>query len=358
MKPRRRVVLLSVAAVSALAACSAGTVTTPPAASRSTATPGGVPAVVSTPAGGGSSAVPSGKESSAGSAPRTSRGAAAAATAPTVAIQRSLALRAPGRLPREGQFRPVGVRGGQPVVQVAYLRPDAAHGSDEAGVVWISQRATRWELHPGWADPGRLSQWNQPDTVAPAERPALVATFNGGFKTPELRGGFYENGQVAGKLLPGAASVVIYRNGHVGLGSWDTEVGMTPQVVAVRQNLTMLIDHGRISGGLGSNIGPDWGSTAQSAAIWRSGLGITGTGDLIFVLGDVMTPQTLANVLRDAGAERGMEMDINPTWMSFMWYTTSPSGDRVTPHKLLDFQRPADRYLGTVSRDFFAVYSR
>lgn len=47
------------------------------------------------------------------------------------------------------------------------------------------------ELHPGYEDPGHPSQWNQPDWVAPAERSALLATFNGGFKTPESRGGFY-----------------------------------------------------------------------------------------------------------------------------------------------------------------------
>lgn len=275
-----------------------------------------------------------------------------------VAVRPPLALLAPGRLPDEGRFHAVVVRGDRPVLEVAHLRADGAQGRTEAGVVWIDERAARWELHPGWADPGQLKLWDQPATVPVAERSRLLATFSGGFKTPELRGGFYENGHVAGALLPGAASVVIYRDGHMGFGSWDHEVSMTPQVVAVRQNLTMLIDNGRITAGLDAHIAHDWGSMHQRIAVWRSGLGTTAAGDLVYVMGYLLTPQTLANVLADAGAVRGMEMDINQTWMSFMWYTPSGRPDRPTPHKLTDFERPADRYFATVSRDFFAIYLR
>jgi hypothetical protein len=38
-----------------------------------------------------------------------------------------------------------------------------------------------------------------------------------------------------------------------------------------------------------------------------------------------------------------------------MWY--DHAGSSVTPHKLGTFERPADRYLGDTSRDFFAVYA-
>jgi len=242
---------------------------------------------------------------------------------------------------------------------VAYLRADGAHGSDETGVVWIDHRSTRFELHPGFSDPGQLSRWDQPDRVPESERAALLATFNGGFKTPELRGGFYENGQVAGQLLPGAASVVIHRDGSFALGAWDREISMTRSVVAVRQNLSLLIDHGRIRSGLDSNILGNWGPTIGGGPdVWRSGVGITAAGDFLLVMGDRLTPQTLADLLLDAGSVRGMEMDINPAWMSFMWYTHRTPGAEPRPHKLVDFQRPADRYFTDTSRDFFALYLR
>jgi len=259
----------------------------------------------------------------------------------------------------EGRFRTVVTHRGQPVLQVAYLRPDAVHTSYLDGIVWIDHRVARWELHPGFEDPGHLSRWSQPDTIPPADRADLLATFNGGFKTPESRGGFYENGHTAGALLPGAASLVIYRDGHMALGSWGDEVSMTPQVAAIRQNLKLLIDHGRIVSSLESNLESNWGLTlGGKSAVWRSGVGVTAKGDIVVVMGDALTAQTLANLLLDAGSVRGMEMDINPAWMSFMWYTPSGNPTRPLPHKLVDFERPADRYFTDTSRDFFAVHLR
>jgi hypothetical protein len=57
-----------------------------------------------------------------------------------------------------------------------------------------------------------------------------------------------------------------------------------------------------------------------------------------------------------------MELDINRSWVSYMWYSAptgaaSASTDPV-PHKLVDFSRPADRYYTVNNRDFFAVYAR
>ena len=84
---------------------------------------------------------------------------------------------------------------------------------------------------------------------------------------------------------------------------------------------------------------------------------MTAAGDAVFVMGDALSARTLAVLLQRAGAVRAMELDINPEWVSYMWYSPS-SGGEVTPHKLLDFARPADRYFTVNSRDFFAVYAR
>jgi len=283
---------------------------------------------------------------------------------PTVAV-RGIPLHAPLRpqvrpaLRGEGRFRPVVRWKGQPVLQVAYLRPDALHTSYLDGVVWIDHRAATWELHPGFEDPGHLAQWSQPDWVPPSRRSDLLATFNGGFKTPESRGGFYENGHTAGALLPGAASLVLHRGGGVTLGSWGREVRMTRDVVAVRQNLRLLIDHGRIQPHLNSNVEAGWGLTLGGGyAVWRSGVGVDAHGNIVVVMGDALTVSSLAALLHDAGAVRGMEMDINPAWMSFMWYTPGKTPSAPVPHKLVNFQRPANRYFTHTSRDFFALHLR
>jgi hypothetical protein len=77
---------------------------------------------------------------------------------------------------------------------------------------------------------------------------------------------------------------------------------------------------------------------------------------MVFAAGDALSAHSLGVLLQRAGAVRAMELDINPEWISFMWYT--PSSSSPTPHKLVDFVRPADRYYSVNSRDFFAVYAR
>ena len=52
-----------------------------------------------------------------------------------------------------------------------------------------------------------------------------------------------------------------------------------------------------------------------------------------------------------------MQLDINPAWMSYMYYKPAPSTSDPTPVNLLPAQpEPADRYYSVNSRDFTAVW--
>jgi hypothetical protein len=259
----------------------------------------------------------------------------------------------------EGIFRTKVTVQGQPAVQVAYLRPDSSHTSYLAGVVWMSGALLRVEQHPGFAEPGHLTLWSQPDMLPPAARTGLVATFNSGFKIKDARGGYYADGHTVGKLISGAASIVIYKDGHADIATWGGALKLGPDIVSVRQNLALLVDHGQLSPNLDKNVLSKWGWTLKNAHyVWRSGVGVTNTGDLVFVAGDALSVQSLAELLQRAGAERAMELDINSEWISYMWYTPGATPTSPVPIKLLPFARPADRYFKPASRDFFAVYVR
>ena len=261
-------------------------------------------------------------------------------------------------LPGEGVFRAVVSRPQGPAVQLAYLRPDPVHTSYLAAVMVIDPVLARFVQHPGYAEPGKLQLWSQPDLVTRADRGHLAATFNGGFKLGDAQGGYYADGHTVGTLQPGAASLVITRDGRLNVGSWADEVRMTPQVVSVRQNLRMLIDHGRLATDAAANAHSPWGATVKNADyVWRSAVGVDTHGAVISVVGPALSARSLAEVLLHAGAVRAMELDINPTWTSAMWYS-HPSGGGILPHKVLPFQRPADRYLSPTSRDFVAAYTR
>jgi hypothetical protein len=108
------------------------------------------------------------------------------------------------------------------------------------------------------------------------------------------------------------------------------------------------------------NIESSWGATLGGGYyVWRSGVGVTRDGRIIFVYGPALTVRTLADLLRRAGCVEAMQLDINPEWMSFMSYRPKPSRANPTPVNLLpDQAQPADRYYSVASRDFTAVYAR
>ncbi len=260
----------------------------------------------------------------------------------------------------EGQFHTVVSAHGRPAIEVAFLRPDSQHTSYLAGVAWMSGQALRFVQHPGAADPGMLSRWTQPPSVPVSRRAGLAATFNGGFKVADSGGGYYADRHTVGKLTAGAASLVVYSDGHVDIGSWGPELRMAPNVASVRQNLGLLIDNGVLAANLNSRVKSAWGATVGGGLyVWRSGVGVTANGDVVYVAGDALSAPTLGRLLLRAGAVRAMQLDINRDWVSYMWYSaTSSSSTASTPHKLVAFKRPATRYFSTNGRDFFAVYTR
>lgn len=280
------------------------------------------------------------------------------ATTSPVPIHTALAPIVKPGIGGEGFFKPLVVRDGLPIIQVAYLRPDTVHTSYLSAVVWMSGLHTQLVLHPGYSDPGNLSLFTQGAAVRNTALSGLIATFNAGFKVKDSRGGFYRDGHTIGKLQVGAASVVTYADGHTDVGSWGSQVSMTADVVSVRQNLKLLIDKGVLSSNLNGDVQSTWGATIGGAyAVWRTGIGITAEGDLVYVIGDALSVRSLAVLLQRAGAVRAMQLDINKLWASYMWYTPA-TGGLLSPHKVLSFERPANRYLTPTSRDFFAVLAR
>jgi len=259
----------------------------------------------------------------------------------------------------EGVWRVLASVHGIPAIWGTYLRPSNIYTSYVSGIVSMNQQLLRFQLRPGAEDPGP-GNWHAQPSITPGTRTGLLATFNGGFKIASAGGGFYLNGATQGSLQPGAASVVYYQDGHLAIGAWDQTVRMTPQVVGVRQNLKLIISSGKIPASVDYNVESSWGATlGGSYYVWRSGIGITKTGRIIFAYGPALNVRMLAELLQNAGAVTAMQLDINPEWMSYMYY--QPGSDRAnpTPHNLLpDQNQPADRYYSVCSRDFTAVYAR
>lgn len=269
-----------------------------------------------------------------------------------------IASQAGPALADEGVWQTLISHRGVPVVRSAFVRPDSQHTSFLTAVAWMDQLHLRFVLHPGTIEPGG-SGWKTASVLQPAEFPYLAAAFNSGFKLEGARGGYYSEGRTAKALRDGAASLVIFKNGKASIGQWGRDISMNPDIVSVRQNLDLLVDNGVLADSVDENNTPKWGYTlGNESYVWRSGIGITKTGALVYAAGNALSVRTIGQVLQAAGAVRAMELDINPEWTTYYWFEHPPGGPMV-PHKLAqDMQKPADRYLHTSSRDFVSVHIR
>jgi hypothetical protein len=249
--------------------------------------------------------------------------------------------------------------GGRPTICTTFERPDPRHPSIVVGVARIDTRTTRVQLVAGTTQPDRSAQPDQAQVPAGA-RPALVATFNSGFRIADARGGYLGNGHTVGMLRRGAASVVVYADGTATVGQWGRDVALGTNVVAVRQNLDLVVDGGRPVPGLMDGTGRRWGSPENRAQYtWRSGLGVDSQGDLVYVGGANLNLAALADALVQAGVTHGMQLDMHHAMVDFLSYPNGATDRSSTGVKLLpDMDGSTDRYLVPDQRDFFAVTLR
>jgi hypothetical protein len=208
-------------------------------------------------------------------------------------------------------------------------------------------------LHAGYEDPGG-DQWLAGAAISAAERPDVLAAFNGGFRLNLGLGGFLVLGRGAGAIQPGLASVVTYADGTSNIGTWGHDVPQPgKKVISVRQNLGLLVDNGLPAADI-DEYGP-WGATLGGGfAVARSGLGIDKYGNIMWAGSSFATPRTIAQALIQSGAVRAMQLDINPMWVAGFTFPNAVTQQLVLPSQYLQ----VGTYLQPYSRDYFTVTLR
>jgi hypothetical protein len=130
------------------------------------------------------------------------------------------------------------------------------------------------------------------------------------------------------------------------------------QVVPVRQNLTLLIDHGSAA------------STLDCLSCWsarlggvidpaRSALGITAASNLISAGGEHEYGARIADALLGAQVVRAVELDINPAWVAGYLYGHRGGEGPLAPVPDVAGQRgiPGE-FLAPWNRDFLTIDAR
>jgi hypothetical protein len=230
-------------------------------------------------------------------------------------------------------------------------------GAATVSCIQVDPALVRLELISGTKQPDR----SQPASgaIPLADRTSLLAAFNAGFMMSDSRGGWFSNGRTAMPLRAGAASLVFRNDGTADVGIWGRDVTMSMSVTAVRQNLQLLIDGGAPTALVTTRAYElVWGNTIRhQLAVWRSGVGITRNGRLVYAAGRGLTVPQLTEGLLAAGAVRAMELDINTQFVDAYLFQPSPVGPIGT--KLSPSMRYGpEHYLTPQARDFVEVLAR
>ena len=248
---------------------------------------------------------------------------------------------------------------GRVIAYRAFLHPDPRRPYATAGIIAFDLKAIRLHFVLGTKEPFSRVKIQRPGRIPPQDFRCgrLIAVFNGGFKARHGHFGVMVHGVTVLPPRQGLGTVAIYKNGHVRIGMWGTEIKSTPDISVWRQNGPLVIHNGKINPHTADYAPKDWGITVKGAiAVSRSALGISKDGrTLYYVAGDYLTLPVLARTLSAVGAYQAMQLDINKYWVHFDAIGCNNGLLRTAPlFRAMKYQNDG-RYLKRFWRDFFYV---
>jgi hypothetical protein len=260
--------------------------------------------------------------------------------------------------PKEGQWQPVGSKvNGERAIYVTRVRADDVHTSVYASLMWIDPTKATAMFVPGFEEPaggpnpmgGQLPKRYHPD---------VLASTNGGFRLGDSLGGYYYRGTTVKPLVNGKASAVFYRDGSMRIGKWRRDFTMTDDIVAVRQNLDLIVDNG-VSKVSSASDNVVWGATTDKESMtWRAAIGQRADGSIVYVVGPYMSAKGLGDTLVRAGVERAMVVDMNKYWAAGFYYRHDRNGNPQCRKLHPDIPDVCDRFLKPFKRDVFHFLAR
>ena len=263
--------------------------------------------------------------------------------------------------PDEGkwQLRPLAAFPGVAKAAYTYVRPDPNRPYAYVTIFQMDMRGVAMGSVAGTQQPGGPVGMKGPGVV-PAEiisSGRLIAAFDGGFQYRDGQYGMIVGDTVYLPLKNDLATAVGYSDGTLKILNYSGQA-FSGKVDFVRQNCPMLVLDGRVA-----TSNPQdkklWGRTLTADIYtWRSGIGLTKSGNLLFAVGNNLTPETLATALQMAGAENAMQLDINPYWVRFNIFDTLGNGQYKTSTLVKNIHDGSYQYLHGYTKDFFYLYKK
>ncbi len=264
-------------------------------------------------------------------------------------------------LPAEGNWEPIQTSTVPQKVVIArtFIRPDNSRNYAIVSLVKMNMKELALGLQAGTYYPGGVygiyGKGYVPSNIQQGN--TLVAVFNGGFMAADGHYGMILDGKTYVPLKKNMATLLIHSNGQAQIINYTGQT-LPKDIIAARQNGPFLIQAGHITSFDNANT-DTWGrTTTDTMYTWRSGIGITNDGNLIYAVGNSLVPATLAKALQSAGAVNAIQLDINPFWVRYIIYDSMGGGKYDYYPLLKAMQNGGYAYLHGYNKDFFYVYRK
>lgn len=241
----------------------------------------------------------------------------------------------------------------------------------------VDLKRTRIHWQPGTRNPWRMTPQHRlladasppPDRSGRIPADALADTlvaFGGGFESIHFYNyGAIYRGRVVVPLETGIQTFVIYDDGSARLGPWGDPEILTDGILEARQNLPPLVHKGKIPAGIvalnAGTLSATYTLDAEGHRLyndvhtWRSALGLTAEGDLVYCFGSRLDPRMLAGAMIRAGAVEAMMLDINAGYHCTPSLIEPSGGGRGQVRGLYPGINAGQRFLTGSAKDFFYV---
>jgi hypothetical protein len=240
------------------------------------------------------------------------------------------------------------------VLAKTFIRPDITRSY--AFVVLVKMNMSKLQL---WSVAGTVEPASKIGNPGPGIIPAsvqnqgiLIAAFDGGFQYRDGQYGMIVGNKTYLPLKKDLATLLGYTDGTLKIVKYNGQ-DLGSNISFIRQNCPMLIENGVVAESNAANR-VLWGrTTTWQITTWRSGIGITSQGDLVFAIGNSLVPSSLAKALLAAGAVNAMQLDINPNWVRFNVFNNFANNHYSSTPIMDGIKDGSFEYLNGDKKDFF-----
>jgi hypothetical protein len=263
---------------------------------------------------------------------------------------------------------------GRPLVYKTVYRPSEEFPTSIVHMALFDMSRLKSRFFVGQTEPG---VYQVSRTVEHENLSKIVAITNAMWMQQHAKGaGAIFRGQVIYPMVPGMATLVIYRDDSVDVLEWTDDIPLHLVSDARQLRHLMVKDgavveqiykNGKISDseiGLGGFLIDDNGRSTMNNKFWflanRTAFGIRDDGNLVFAMGHHVSTRDLAKALVLAGCKRAIHGDANIHNIVCNFYFRD-SRDKIVKREKLSpdqLKYTLTRYDQGYTKDFFAFYEK